>query len=92
LGFRHPRLQAEHPDIAVEIADSIHHMGTTRMGRTPDDGFVDENLRVFGVENLHLVGAPVFPTTGFANPTLTAVALALRLGDHLSEARNEPLR
>jgi choline dehydrogenase-like flavoprotein len=86
------RLENEQPAFAGAIADSVHHMGTTRMGRSPDDGFVDADLRVFGVENLHLAGATVFPTTGFANPTLTAVALALRLGDHLSEVRSEPLR
>jgi choline dehydrogenase-like flavoprotein len=83
-----PRLQQEHPAFLTEIADSIHHMGTTRMGLTPDDGFVDENLTVFGLENLRVIGATVFPTTGFANPTLTAIALALRLGDHLVRLSN----
>ena len=60
-----------------------HHAGTTRMARDPRDGVVDVNGRVFGVDNLYLAGASVFPTAGFANPTLTIVALARRLGRHL---------
>jgi choline dehydrogenase-like flavoprotein len=40
---------------------------------------------VNGVENLYIAGASVFPTSGFANPTLTVVALALRLADHIKE-------
>jgi choline dehydrogenase-like flavoprotein len=78
-----PRLENDDPDFASAIHDAIHQMGTTRMGRSPDQGFVDENLKVFGSENLHLVGATAFPSTGYANPTLTALALALRLADHI---------
>lgn len=60
-----------------------HHAGTTRMGRDPRTGVVDPQARVFGVENLYLAGASVFPTAGFANPTLTIVATALRLASHV---------
>ena len=49
------------------------------MAENPEGGVVDPDGRMFGVENLYLAGASVFPTTGFANPTLTIVALALRL-------------
>ena len=62
-----------------------HHMGTTRMHRDPSMGVVDENCRVHGVANLYVAGSSVFPTGGTANPTLTIVALALRLADHVKE-------
>jgi choline dehydrogenase-like flavoprotein len=61
-----------------------HHIGTTRMATSPDQGVVDENCKVHGVENLYLAGSSIFPTGGHANPTLTIVALALRLGEHLA--------
>jgi choline dehydrogenase-like flavoprotein len=60
-----------------------HHMGTTRMHGDPRQGVVDADCRVHGVGNLYVAGAAVFPTAGCANPTLTLVALTLRLSDHL---------
>ncbi len=65
---------------------SWHHMGTTRMAADPGQGVVDAHCRVHGVGNLFIAGSSVFPTTGSANPTLTIVALALRLADHLRAA------
>jgi choline dehydrogenase-like flavoprotein len=47
-------------------------------------GVVDANCRVHGAPAIYAAGASVFPTCGFANPTLTIVAMALRLADHLS--------
>jgi len=61
----------------------LHHMGTTRMHVAARQGVVDENSRVHGTSNLFVTGSSVFPSGGYANPTLTIVALALRLGDHL---------
>jgi choline dehydrogenase-like flavoprotein len=61
----------------------LHHMGATRMHVDPQHGVVDENSRVHGTSNLFVAGSSVFPSGGYANPTLTIVALALRLGDHL---------
>jgi choline dehydrogenase-like flavoprotein len=66
-----------------EMYGDAHHMGTTRISRDPAQGVVDENCRVHGVANLHVAGSSVFPTSGAANPTLTIVALAIRLADHL---------
>lgn len=60
-----------------------HHMGTTRMHDDAKKGVVDRNCRVHGIENLYVAGSSVFPTFGNANPTLTIVALALRLSDQL---------
>jgi len=61
----------------------FHHLGTTRMAADPRAGVVDADCRVHGVANLYIAGSSVFPTGGCANPTLTIVALALRLADHL---------
>ena len=63
----------------------FHHMGTTRMDQDPAKGVVDAASRVHGVENLFIAGSSVFPTSGFANPTLTVVALSLRLADELKQ-------
>lgn len=61
-----------------------HHIGTARMSATPRAGVVNRDGRVHGMRNLYVAGSAVFPTSGQANPTLTIVALALRLGDHLA--------
>ena len=61
-----------------------HHMGTTRMADDPTQGVVDRNCRAHGLTNLFVAGSSVFPTSGSAAPTLTIVALALRLADHLA--------
>ena len=63
-----------------------HHIGTTRMADDPRRGVVDADCRVHGKANLWIAGSSVFPTAGWANPTLTIVALALRLADHLATA------
>ena len=60
-----------------------HPSGTCRMGFDDASAVVDRNNRVFGVTNLYVSGACTFPTSGTANPTLTVVALTLRLSDHL---------
>jgi choline dehydrogenase-like flavoprotein len=60
-----------------------HHMGTARMGSTPRSGVVDANCTVFGLPNLYVASSAVFPTSGYANPTLTIVALAVRLARHI---------
>lgn len=66
------------------ILPSIHHfMGTTRMSKDPEDGVVDPQCRVHGVKNLFVAGSSVFPTGGYANPTITIVALAIRIADEL---------
>ncbi|NOZ11123.1 MAG: GMC family oxidoreductase [Gammaproteobacteria bacterium] len=62
-----------------------HHCGTTRMSTSPKTGVVNRDCQVFDVPNLYIAGSSVFPTIGYANPTLTIVALALRLADHAKE-------
>jgi choline dehydrogenase-like flavoprotein len=63
--------------------DASHHVGTTRMGRDPRTSVVDPNLQVHGVPGLYCAGGSVFPTSGCANPTMTIVALSVRLAGHL---------
>jgi choline dehydrogenase-like flavoprotein len=60
-----------------------HHMGTTRMHRDPKFGVVDADCRVHSVANLYVAGSSIFPTGSANNPTLTIVALALRLADRI---------
>lgn len=65
--------------------DTYHHAGTTRMSSNPERGVVDTDLRVHGVDNLYIASTSVFPTSGCANPTLTMMALCMRLADHLKQ-------
>lgn len=65
--------------------NACHHAGTTRMSEDPRDGVVDPDGRVHELENLYVTGGSLFPSAGYANPTLTIVALALRLVDHLRQ-------
>ncbi|POR50524.1 choline dehydrogenase-like flavoprotein [Paraburkholderia eburnea] len=65
-----------------------HHIGTARMGADPRTSVVDANCRLHEVDNVYIASAAVFPTSGQANPTLSIVALALRLAAHLRGAAN----
>jgi choline dehydrogenase-like flavoprotein len=67
----------------AEVADFYHHIGTLRMADDPRDGVVDRDLRVFGQRGLYVASSAVFPTGGASNPTLTILALAIRLADRL---------
>jgi len=60
-----------------------HHIGTARMGTDPRSSVVNSDCRVHGIGNLYIAGSAVFPTSSQANPTLTLVALALRLAARL---------
>jgi len=72
--------------IAASMPLGGHHIGTTRMAASPRDGVVDTNGEVFGAANLFVASASVFPTSSHANPTLTIVAMAIRLAAHLKQA------
>ncbi len=74
------------PLVSNHAIGGYHHMGTTRMSTTPNRGVVDEDCRVHGVENLYIAGSSVFPTGGWANPTLTILALGIRLADRVRDA------
>lgn len=68
-----------------EIWGGHHHLGTTRMHDDPRRGVVNRDCRAHSIENLYLAGSSVFPTGGAANPTLTIVALSVRLAGTLLE-------
>jgi choline dehydrogenase-like flavoprotein len=67
------------------LAGGWHHLGVTRMHNDPLKGVVDKNCKVHSVNNLFIGGSSVFSTSGVSNPTLTIVALALRLANHLDK-------
>ncbi|HZC42718.1 MAG TPA: GMC family oxidoreductase [Acidobacteriaceae bacterium] len=68
----------------VTFDDSYHWMGGTRMASSAADGVVDTDLKLHGVRNAYVCSASVYPTSGFANPVHTLLALAIRLADHLT--------
>lgn len=67
----------------VHLRDQFHHIGTARMNDSPHQGVVDRNCRVHGIDNLYIGSSAVFPTSGHSNPTLTIIALCMRLADRL---------
>lgn len=70
-------------DLEGAFAVGGHHIGTARMGATPQQGVVDPNGEVFGHPGIHIAGSAVFPTSSHANPTLTIVAQSIRLAQRL---------
>ncbi len=89
LGYVERFLGEETP--SAPIRGNWHLMGTTRMHASPQAGVVDPDGRLHGVDNLYVAGSSVFPTVGYANPTLTVVALAHRLADHLRRRFGNPV-
>jgi choline dehydrogenase-like flavoprotein len=74
----------DHPSCDESLVrDHFHQSGTTRMHEDPKQGVVDGTSRVHGIDNLFIGGSSVFPTGSWVNPTLTIIALSLRLADHL---------
>jgi len=82
LRYRQPAEDTPQAILAV-AKHGTHQIGTVRMGTDRHTGIVDRNLRSFDVSNLYVASSAVFPSSGQANPTLTIVALATRLGAHL---------
>lgn len=81
LGRARSYVQADRP--WPKGGGGFHHMGTTRMHTSPQHGVVDAQCKMHSLQNVYIAGSSVFPTCGYANPTLSIIALALRLGDHL---------
>ncbi|MEP3227493.1 MAG: GMC family oxidoreductase [Parasphingorhabdus sp.] len=77
------------PLISSHPIGGYHHMGGTRMSLSPNSGVVDKNCKLHGSPNLYVASSSVFPTGGWANPTVTIMALAFRLADHLKSGSNK---
>ncbi|HXH45162.1 MAG TPA: GMC family oxidoreductase [Bradyrhizobium sp.] len=81
----HVPAQERVASVLRQAKDGFHQIGTTRMGVSAEDSVVDADCRVHGIENLYVASSSVFVSSSHANPTFSAVALALRLAAHLSE-------
>jgi choline dehydrogenase-like flavoprotein len=68
-------------DVMKTLTGTHHMMGTTRMSEDPRHGVVDRDCCVHGVQNLFIAGSATFVTGGYANPTLTNLALSIRIAD-----------
>ena len=75
-----------------ELIGTWHHMGGTRMHDSPRKGVVDRHCRVHGINNLFIAGSSVFPTASSNYPTITLVALALRLAERLASETRAPIQ
>lgn len=69
----------------LDISGVSHQCGTLRFGNDPRSSVLDLNCRAHGVDNLYAVDGSFFPASGAVNPSLTIMANALRVGDHLIE-------
>lgn len=88
-GFGDLQFARKQEDLKFENLAMHHHMGTTRMHLDAKQGVVNPNCQVHGIHNLFIAGSSVFPTAGYANPTLTIIALSLRLADHIKTVINQ---
>ena len=70
---------------AMNIAATAHQAGTVRFGTDPATSVLDENCKAHDLDNLYVVDSSFFPSIGAVNPTLTIIANALRVGQHLVE-------
>lgn len=78
-----PALVGRDAAFSGTLRDANHHMGGARMATSAQDGVVDRDCTVFGAANLHVAGAATYRSAGFPNPTFTAIALGLRIGERL---------
>jgi hypothetical protein len=88
-GLRYRFTEAEMDEAIVRQSfDGFHQLGGLRMGKDASDGVTDSFGRVFGCSNLYVASCAVFPTSGQANPTFTAVALAIRQAEHIAGVKS----
>jgi choline dehydrogenase-like flavoprotein len=87
LGMNEDHLIPRHAYLktTIPVAGVAHQAGTCRMGSDPASSVVDPNCKAHELDNLYVVDTSCFPSIGAVNPALTAMANALRVGDHLLE-------
>jgi choline dehydrogenase-like flavoprotein len=87
LGMQHDHLLPRHAYLKndIPVAGCAHQAGTCRFGSDPADSVLDTDCRAHEVDNLYVVDTSFFPSIGAVNPALTAMANAVRVGDHLLE-------
>ena len=87
LGMHPDHLIPRHAYLKTDIpvAGVAHQAGTCRFGTDPATSVLDVNCRAHELDNLYVVDTSCFPSIGAVNPALTAMANALRVGDHLLE-------
>lgn len=79
----YPHIKREETNWMDYLSDVCHHLGGARMSDKPEEGVVDKNLKIWGIENLYICSPAVFPTGSHSNPGLTLLALSNRLSDYL---------
>lgn len=79
----YPGIKEDNPNWNDYLTDVCHHMGGSRMSTSAENGVVDQDLKIWGIRNLYVCSCSVFPTVSHSNPTLTLLALASRLANHL---------
>ena len=72
-------------DMNIELAGCAHQAGTCRFGTDPATSVLDANCKAHELDNLYVVDTSFFPSIGAVNPALTAMANALRVGDHIRQ-------
>ena len=73
-------------DMNIPVAGCAHQAGTCRFGSDPATSVLDENCKAHELDNLYVVDTSFFPSIGAVNPALTAIANAIRVGEHLTDA------
>jgi choline dehydrogenase-like flavoprotein len=72
-------------DMEIALAGCAHQAGTCRFGTDPATSVLDTNCKAHELDNLYVVDTSFFPSIGAVNPALTAMANALRVGDHIRQ-------
>jgi choline dehydrogenase-like flavoprotein len=92
LGMQHDHLLPRHAYLKndIPVAGCAHQAGTCRFGTDPGQSVLDTDCRAHEVDNLYVVDTSFFPSIGAVNPALTAMANAVRVGDHLLERMGAP--